>query len=254
MIRRFAHVEIGGMRSWALVDGDNLTLLAGDAPLGDFQTTDHVVPLAEAKLLAPAPAPSKILAVGLNYRSHLQGRPAPERPELFLKPPSALVGTGDAIVLPPDAEDAHFEGELVLVIGRRCRNVSPEQALDHVFGYTVGNDVSERRWQAGDKQWWRAKGCDTFAPVGPWIVQGLDVATLRIESRINGEPAQEAPLADLIFDVPTIVSFASRYMTLEAGDLIFTGTPGHTRAMRAGDVVEIEVTGIGKLSNPVQQP
>lgn len=252
MIRRYAHVEIGGLASWALVDGDTLTVLAGDAPFGDFQTTGHVVPLAEAKLLAPA-APSKILAVGRNYRSHLQGRPAPERPEFFFKPPSAIVGPGEAIVLPPDAEDAHFEGELVVVMGRRCRNVAPEAALDHVFGYTVGNDVSERRWQASDLQWWRAKGCDTFAPVGPWIVHGLDVAALRLTSRINGETAQEAPLTDLIFDLPTIVSQASRYLTLEPGDLIFTGTPGHTRAMRAGDVVEVEVSGIGTLSNPVRQ-
>lgn len=252
MIRRFARCEVGGLASWALVDGDHLRLLAGDAPFGDFQTTEHVVPRSEARLLAPA-APTKILAVGLNYRSHLQGRPAPERPELFLKPPSALVGPDEPIVLPPDAEDAHFEGELVVVIGRRCRHVTPEEALDHVFGYTVGNDVSERKWQAGDRQWWRAKGCDTFAPVGPWIVQGLDVRSLGLTSRINGEIAQEAPFSDLIFDVPTVVSFASRYLTLEPGDLVFTGTPGHTRAMRSGDVVEIEVAGIGTLSNPVRQ-
>lgn len=252
MIRRFARCEIGGLINWALVDGDHLILLAGDAPFGDFQTTEHVVPLADAKLLAPA-APTKIVAVGLNYRSHLQGRPAPDKPELFFKPPSAIVGPEAAIVLPPDATDAHFEGELVVVIGRRARHVTPEEALDHVFGYTVGNDVSERKWQAGDKQWWRAKGCDTFAPVGPWLVQGVDVPTLQLTSRINGEVAQEAPLSDLIFDVPTVVSFASRYLTLEPGDLVFTGTPGHTRAMRSGDRVEIEVTGIGKLSNPVRQ-
>lgn len=252
MIRRFARFEHAGQVHWGLIEQDDLRVLEGDAPFGDFRATGRVVPRTEARLLAPA-TPSKILAVGLNYRSHLQGRSAPERPELFLKPASALIGPGMPIALPPDATDAHFEGELVVVVGRRCRDVSPEAARACVFGYTVGNDVSERRWQAGDRQWWRAKGCDTFAPLGPWIVTGLEVPSLRLTSRINGELTQEAPLSDLIFDVPTVVSFASRYLTLEPGDLIFTGTPGHTRAMRSGDVVEVEVSGIGTLSNPVRQ-
>ncbi|HEY9856345.1 MAG TPA: fumarylacetoacetate hydrolase family protein [Stenomitos sp.] len=251
MIKKFARFEQGGLESWGLVEGDKLLVLAGDPLFGEFRTTDHTVPLSEVRLLAPA-KPPKILAVGLNYRSHLQGRPGPDKPELFFKPPSALVGPGADIVLPPDSEDVHYEGELVIVMGRRCRNVSPEQALDYVFGYTLGNDVSERRWQAGDRQWWRAKGCDTFAPVGPWIVQGLDVSAQTLRTRLNGEVVQEAPLTDLIFDVPTVVSFASRYLTLEQGDLIFTGTPGHTRAMHPGDVVEVEVSGIGTLRNPVR--
>lgn len=252
MIKRFARFEAGGLTSWGLVHEDRILMLSGDAPFGGFRTTEHFVPLSEVRFLAPV-NPSKILAVGLNYRSHLQGRPAPDKPELFFKPPSAVIGHDAEIVLPPDAEDVHFEGELVVVIGRRCRNVSPETALDYVFGYTCGNDVSERRWQAGDRQWWRAKGCDTFAPLGPYLVQGLDLSTASLSSRINGETAQAAPLSDLIFDVPTVVSFASRYLTLEPGDLIYTGTPGATRAMRPGDVVEVEVSGIGTLSNRVRQ-
>lgn len=252
MIKRFARFRHKGLVSWGLLDGDDLVMLAGEAPFGDFQTTRHVVPLSGVELLAPA-TPSKILAVGLNYRSHLQGRPAPDKPELFFKPPSAVVGPRADIVLPPDATDAHPEGELVVVVGRHCRNVSPNEALDYVFGYACGNDVSERKWQAGDRQWWRAKGSDTFAPVGPWIVQGLEPAAQTLSTRVNGETLQEAPLSDLLFDVPTVVSFASRYLTLEPGDLIYTGTPGHTRAMHAGDTVEIEVTGLGTLTNTVRQ-
>lgn len=252
MIKRFVRFELSGLVHWGLLDGESLLMLAGDAPFGSFRTTHRVVPLSLVKLLPPV-TPSKILAVGLNYRSHLQGRPAPGEPALFFKPPSAVIGHQDEIVLPPDATDVHPEGELVVVIGRRARHITPDHALEYVFGYACGNDVSERRWQADDLQWWRAKGSDTFASVGPWVVQGLDLASERITSRINGEVVQEAPLSDLLFDVSTVVSFASRYLTLEPGDLIYTGTPGHTRAMHAGDVIEIEISGIGTLRNAVRQ-
>ncbi|MBO9541220.1 fumarylacetoacetate hydrolase family protein [bacterium] len=246
---RFIRFELDGAPAWGETDGETVTVL--DGSIGAFTATARKVQFEGLRLLAPA-TPGKILAVGLNYRSHLQGRPAPARPELFYKPPSALVGPEEAILLPPDAADPHFEGELVVVMGKRARHVSPEEARSCVFGYTAGNDVSDRQWQANDRQWWRAKGCDTFAPLGPWIVSALSPDAV-IRTRAGGEVYQEAPLSDLIFDVAQVVSFASRYLTLEAGDLIFTGTPGHTRAMQPGETVEVEVTGLGTLRNPVRR-
>lgn len=252
MIRRYVRLELAGGPTWGVLAGDDVRILAGNPTTGNWAETPDVVPLAGAKLLAPA-TPGKILAVGRNYRSHLQGRPAPERPELFFKPPSAVVGPDEAIVLPPDAENTHCEGELVVVMGRRARNVSLEAALDHVFGYACGNDVSTRDWQNHDLQWWRAKGCDTYAPVGPWIATGLDPSAETLTTRIGSEVVQQGPLSDLLFDVPTVISFASRYLTLEPGDLVYTGTPGSTRAMQPGEIVTVEIPGIGALSNPVRR-
>lgn len=246
---RTIRFSLDGAPTWGETDGETVRILEGS--IGSLQQTGRTVPFEGLSLLAPA-TPGKILAVGLNYRSHLQGRSAPARPELFYKPPSALVGPAAPILLPPDATDAHFEGELVVVMGKQARNVTPDEALPRVFGYTAGNDVSERQWQAGDRQWWRAKGCDTFAPLGPWIVPSLAPDAV-IRTRAGGEVMQEAPLSDLIFDVAQVVSFASRYLTLEPGDLIFTGTPGHTRAMRPGETIEVEVTGLGTLRNPVER-
>jgi 2-keto-4-pentenoate hydratase/2-oxohepta-3-ene-1,7-dioic acid hydratase in catechol pathway len=202
----------------------------------------------------PHCAPSKILGVGLNYRSHLGGRELPPTPELFYKPPSALIASGESIVIPRDASDVHFEGELVVVIGRRVRNAPREEAAAAIFGVTCGNDVSDRGWQRGpqkDLQWWRAKGCDTFAPLGPAIVTGLDYGNLMLETRVNGKMAQRESTADLVHDCPSIVSWASRWVTLLPGDLIYTGTPGNTFALKPGDVVEVEIEGIGVLRNPV---
>ena len=200
-------------------------------------------PLGTVKLLYPC-EPSKILAVGRNYKSHLGDRQQPERPEMFYKPVSALQHPGGPIVIPPGAANVHFEGELVIVMGPRGT----------IFGLTCGNDVSERDWQNGphkDLQWWRAKGADTFAPLGPAIVTDLDYGNLMLETRLNGEVVQKQSTADLTFDGPAIVSWVSRWVTLVPGDVIYTGTPGNTRAMRPGDVVEVEIEGIGVLRNPV---
>ena len=211
-------------------------------------------PQAEAKLLAPC-EPTKILAVGLNYKSHLGGRPQPAHPEMFYKPVSALQDPGGPIVIPRDATDVHYEGELVIVIGKPTRNVSRDEAVAAIFGVTCGNDVSERNWQHGqgkDLQWWRAKGCDTFAPLGPAIVTGLDYGNLQLQTRLNGEVVQKQTTADLIFDCPAIVSWVSNWVTLMPGDVIYTGTPGSTRALKPGDVVEVEIERIGVLRNPVE--
>jgi 2-keto-4-pentenoate hydratase/2-oxohepta-3-ene-1,7-dioic acid hydratase in catechol pathway len=215
------------------------------------------MPLANLELLAPV-EPSKVIAVGLNYRSHIEeGRshigdsPVAEYPGLFAKFPTSIIGPDAEIIIPSDAGDVHYEGELVVVIGSTTKNVPIEDAADHIFGVTAGNDVSERAWQGADLQWVRAKGSDTFGPIGPAIVTGLDYNDLLVETRLNGETLQSESSEDLLFGVDYIVSYISRYVTLYPGDVIFTGTPGSTRAMKPGDVVEIEVQGVGVLRNTV---
>jgi len=208
-------------------------------------------PFAELKALAPA-APTKILAMAGNYRSHLKGeQPVPKNPEAFFKPPSALLEPEGMIVIPKGTEDVHYEGELVVVIGKKAKNVSRADALQYVHGYTCGNDVSARDWQKNDRQWWRAKGSDTFAALGPRIATGIDPSKLQLVTRLNGKEVQKASTADLIFDVAAIISFLSEHLTLLPGDLIYTGTPGQTSAMKPGDVVEVEIEKIGVLRNRV---
>ena len=250
---RFARFRYGRRRGYALVEGDLLRPIVGSL-FGAWRSAEESVPLSRVRLLAPV-RPSKILAVALNYRSHLQQfdqSSAPANPELFLKPPSAAIGPEEAIVLPAAAGRVDYEGELVAVIGRRARDLTPDEALAHVLGYTCGNDVSARDWQQGDLQWWRAKGCDTFAPIGPWIVTGLDPTNLELRTRVNGEVVQSINTSLLIYDVARLVSFASQAMTLEPGDILFTGTPGTTAPLKAGEVVEVDIGGIGVLRNPVE--
>ena len=203
----------------------------------------------------PPCEPTKILAVGLNYRSHLAGRPVPRTPELFLKPPSSLVASGEEIVIPKEAEDVHFEGEMAVVIGKKTKGADRVEAVKSIFGVTCGNDVSDRGWQKGERkdlQWWRAKGCDTFAPLGPAIAVGLDWSSLVLETRVNGRSVQRESTADLIHDAPAVVSWASQWITLLPGDVIYMGTPGTTFRLNPGDVVEVELEGVGILWNPVK--
>ena len=238
---------------YAILDGETVRPIAGDL-FGSRAETGATMPLSEVTLLAPC-QPGKILAVGLNYKSHLGGRPQPTRPEIFYKAVTSLQDPGGPIVTPRDATDLHYEGELVAVIGKPARNASVDEARAAIFGVTCGNDVSERNWQHGtgkDLQWWRAKGCDTFAPLGPAIVTGIDYGNLLLETRLNGESVQKQYTSDLIFDCPTIVSWISGWVTLLPGDIIYTGTPGNTRKMSPGDTVEVEIESIGVLSNPVQ--
>jgi len=226
---------------YGILDGDTVRELQGD--LFHHRETQVTHSLAEVKLLPPC-TPSKILAVGLNYRSHLNGRPAPASPEIFYKPPSCLIAAGDSIVIPKDAKNVHSEGELVIVIGPGTS----------IFGVTCGNDVSERDWQHGpskDLQWWRAKGADTFGPLGPAIVTGIDYSNLLLQTRINGETVQKQYTSDLMFDCPSIVKYVSQWVTLQPGDVIYTGTPGNTKKMNPGDTVEVEIEGIGVLQNRV---
>jgi 2-keto-4-pentenoate hydratase/2-oxohepta-3-ene-1,7-dioic acid hydratase in catechol pathway len=248
----FARFEIDGRRAYAIVNGGWIDELQGGV-FDNPQPTGRRFAMNDVKLLAPC-EPPKILAVGQNYISHLGARSVPSKPEMFYKPISSLQDPDGPIVLPPDAEDVHFEGELVVVMGKTVRHATPEVAAGAVFGVTCGNDVSDRNWQRGpgkDVQYWRAKGSDTFAPLGPWIVTDLDYSDLHLVTRVNGAIAQEQRTSDFIFDVPTVISFVSRYVTLTPGDLIYTGTPGNTRRMQPGDVVEVEIEGIGTLRNPV---
>ena len=246
---RFARYLAHGQVSYGVLDGDTLRELT-TSPFEEYRVTDHSHRLSEVKLLAPT-SPSKILAVGLNYSTHLHDRPAPVEPLIFLKTPSSLIGPGDTIIRPRDVETLDEEAELVIVIKDRCRNVTKEDALNHVVGYTCGNDVSAREWQRGDGQWWRAKSSDTFSPVGPYIVDDVDTGNMMLRARVNGKEVQGESTSFLIFDIPTIISWTSRRMTLEPGDLIFTGTPGTPAHLVAGDTVEVDIEGIGVLSNPV---
>ena len=246
---QYVRYEHQGTVRYGILDGDEVRELDGDL-FDSPSETGRTVALASVRLLAPV-EPSKVIAVGLNYRSHLGDRDPPPYPGLFAKFPTSIVGPGDEIVLPADAENVHYEGELVVVIGRRAQNVTAEAAHEYILGVTAGNDVSERGWQRADLQWFRAKGTDTFGPIGPTVATGLDYNDLLVETRLNGELRQSERSRDLLYDVDEIVSYVSRYVTLLPGDVIFTGTPGTTRAMQPGDVVEIEVEGVGVLRNTV---
>src|SRR5579864_1646668 len=238
--------------SYGILESETVHEIRGEL-FGDHQKTGKTYRLADVKLLYPC-EPPKILAVGLNYKSHIGDRKAPERPEIFYKPVTALQHPGDDIIIPASAKNVHYEGEMVLVVGKRVRRASTEEARAAIFGVTCGNDVSERDWQGGpdkDLQWWRAKGSDTFGPLGPVIVRGLDYGNLLLQTRLNGNVVQKQYTSDLIFDGPAIVSWISQYVTLTPGDVIYTGTPGHTNRMNEGDVVEVEIQGIGVLRNRV---
>jgi 2-keto-4-pentenoate hydratase/2-oxohepta-3-ene-1,7-dioic acid hydratase in catechol pathway len=248
-IVKYVRFQAAGRTAYGILEGQNIHELSGTI-FASPRRTGRTVRLADARLLAPC-EPSKVIAVGLNYRSHIGTRPVPTEPGLFAKYPTSIVGPGDDIVLPPDSKNAHYEGELVIVIGKTAKNVPVERAKEYVFGVTAGNDVSERDWQGADLQWLRAKASDTFAPLGPAIVTGLNYDDLLVQTRVNGETRQNERSKDLIFGVGPIVSYVSRYITLFPGDVIYTGTPQTTRAIKPGDVVEIEVEGVGVLTNKV---
>ena len=248
-VTRYVRYTEGATTAYGVLDGQTIRELSGNL-FGSRRLTGRTLRLDQVKLLAPV-VPGKVIAVGLNYLTHLGERPAATYPGLFAKMPTSIVGPDADVLYPADATNLHFEGELVVVIGRRAQNVSVADAPQYVFGVTAGNDISERDWQRADLQWFRAKASDTFGPLGPMIVTGLNYGDLLLQTRVNGEVLQSQRTKDLVFDVPTIVSYISRYVTLEAGDVIYTGTPGTTKAMKPGDVVEIEIEGIGVLRNKI---
>jgi 2-keto-4-pentenoate hydratase/2-oxohepta-3-ene-1,7-dioic acid hydratase in catechol pathway len=249
--QEFVRYQQGTTVSYGRLEGDQIVQLRG-APWVNATPTGVKVAKRSVKLLAPA-VPSKVIAVGLNYQTHLGERSAAAYPGLFAKMPTSIIADRDTVVLPPDANNVHYEGEMVLIIGKRAQNVPVDKAKEYVFGVTTGNDVSERDWQKSDLQWFRAKAADTFGPLGPVIVRGVNYDDLLLQTRLNGEVVQSQRTKDLIFSVAEIVSYISRYVTLEPGDVIYSGTPGTTRQMKAGDVVDVELENVGLLRNPVVQ-
>ena len=239
---------------YGVVDGNKLRRLAA-APFEGLAETGEIDPLPQAKLLAPVERP-RIFGAAYNYREHTleSGKKEPDAPVIFMKPSTASVGPGDAIVYPYDGEIVHYEGELCVVMGRTARHVSQEDALDHVLGYTCGNDVSDRVVQRRESAFGcllAGKGYDTFAPMGPFIATGLDPSRQRIITRVNGTVRQDGSTADLVFSVPFLIAYLSRFMTLLPGDVIMTGTPAGVGPLQVGDTVEVEIPGIGILSNEV---
>ena len=246
---KLARYEAHGETAYGVVEGDTVCQLTA-SPFEEYEVTDHTHALSEVRLLAPC-TPSKIYFMGGNYADHLGGEDPPAFPQVYIKTPNSIIGPGDTIVVPGRAGRVQEEAELVAVIGRPCRNVSEADALDYVLGYTCGNDVSARDWQRSDPTFWRAKASDTFSPIGPYIVTGLDPAKLTIKARVNGEQVQDCKTSDLIFDTAACISYISQSVTLEPGDIIYTGTGGTQVDLKQGDVVEIEIEEIGILSNPV---
>lgn len=234
---------------WIL--GDQIGPIEGEI-FGTFQRDEAKIPLASTRLLPPT-TPSKIVCVGRNYAAHAKehGAEVPKVPLIFMKPPSALIGHQQEIVLPQQSQQIEHEAELAVVIGAPGRWINPEEAHAHVFGYTIANDVTARDLQRSDGQWTRAKGFDTFCPLGPWIETEFDPADAVVTCHVNGEMRQMASTRDMIFSVQQLIAFISSVMTLETGDLILTGTPAGVSPLNPGDSVEVTIEGLGTLTNPV---
>jgi len=219
----------------------------------EFQRLEVTEPLDSVKLLAPV-VPSKIICVGRNFVAHAREHKVevPEVPLIFLKPPSSVIGPGQPIQLPPQSERVEHEAELVVVIGKRGHRISPDEAFDYISGYTIGNDVTARDLQNKDNQWTRGKGFDTFCPVGPWIETELDPSDALITCYVNNEMRQMGSTRDMVFNIRQLIAYVSSVMTLVPGDLVFTGTPAGVGPLSAGDVVQVNIEGIGSLSNPIE--
>ena len=238
---------------WILSQGEELLVgpLEG-TPFGEFRRLEAIHPMSNVRLLSPI-LPGKIICVGRNYAAHAKEHNAevPEVPLLFLKPPSSIIGPNEKIILPPQSQQVEHEAELVVVIGKRGRWIAPDEVMQHILGYTVGNDVTARDLQRRDGQWTRGKGFDTFCPIGPWIETEFDPADGVIACYVNGEMRQMASTRDMVFSVRQLIAFASSIMTLEPGDILMTGTPSGVAPLLAGDVVEVSIEGLGTLRNPV---
>lgn len=252
-IARFSHDQ--AIRYGIIDDGD-LVVLDGDPLYSGFEPTGERVPLADATLLAPVIPRSKVVAVGKNYRDHAaeMGGEAPAEPLLFLKPNTSVIGPGDSVIFPKQSQRIDFEGELAIVIGGIAKNVSADRADEVIFGYTIANDVTARDLQESDGQWARAKGFDTFCPLGPYIETEFSFEGATIETRVDGEVRQHAPLSDMVHSIGAIVEYASAVWTLLPGDVILTGTPAGIGPFTDGQVVEVEVSGIGILRNTGRRP
>lgn len=241
---RFRH---GETVAWGDLDGDTVHLRASMTG----ERTGETAPLSDVTLLAPA-EPTKIVCVGRNYLDHIKELgndkgDLPTEPGIFLKGPNTLAAPGERVAYPDWTENFHFEGELALVIGRRAKDLTPERALGHVLGYTCGLDLTARDKQSSDLQWFRAKGADQFCPLGPWLETDLDPTDVRVSTRVNGETRQDGRTSQMIFDVPTVLAYVTRFVTLEVGDVVLTGTPSGVGPLSRGDRVDVEVQGVGVL-------
>ncbi len=247
---RFLHQ---GRPSHGMLNGDEVVQLEGDF-FNPFRPLRTFHAFSQIQLLPPC-SPSKIVAIGLNYRDHAKelNFPVPDTPVLFLKPPTTVIGPGEAVLYPAASSQVDYEAELGIVMKDRARNISPADARDHILGYTCANDVTARDLQKKDRQWTRAKSFDTFCPVGPWIETDLNPDDLLIESYLNGERRQSSRTSQFIFTADYLVSFVSGIMTLEPGDLIITGTPAGVGSMKPGDEIEVRIEGIGSLMNTVRR-
>lgn len=249
---RIARFSFNGEPKFGIVDGPELVVLKGHPLVNGYETTGERIALKEVKLLAPT-IPSKIVCIGKNYADHVaeMGREVNPEPTIFFKPSSAIIGPGDSIVLPAQSEQVELEAELAIVIGQLTKSVTQADAMKHVWGFTIANDVTARDLQATDDQWARAKGFDTFCPLGPWIETEFVPDGQVVESRIGGDTKQQASIDLMLHNVPKIISYVSENMTLLPGDVILTGTPAGISKISAGQIVECEIEGIGTLLNPV---
>jgi 2-keto-4-pentenoate hydratase/2-oxohepta-3-ene-1,7-dioic acid hydratase in catechol pathway len=249
---KVARFSNGGEPRFGIVDGPELVVLKGHPLVAGYQTTGERIPLKELKLLAPT-IPSKIVCIGKNFADHAAeiGEEITDEPLIFFKPSSAIIGHGDAIVIPPQSKQVELEAELCLVIGKLAKNVSEEEALEYLWGVTIANDVTARDLQFGDGQWARSKAFDTFCPLGPWVETEFVPDSQVIESRINGEVRQNVAISEMVHKIPFIISYVSKNMTLLPGDIILTGSPAGISVINTGDMIECEIEGIGILSNPV---
>jgi 2-keto-4-pentenoate hydratase/2-oxohepta-3-ene-1,7-dioic acid hydratase in catechol pathway len=258
MSAKWCRFETGGKTSYGRIEGDSVVAVDG-APWGAHTASAQKHALSSVKLLIPT-VPSTFFCVGINYREHIiaaakrrgEEPKFPQKPDIGYRANNALCAHDDPIIKPKDAGEVfQYEGELVAVIGKQARNVSADKALDHVFGWTIGNDVSERTWQRNDRTMWRAKNSDTFKPMGPWIVTDLDYRGMTTTIRLNGEVVDRFGTADMIHDVETYIAEVSKYCTLYPGDVVWMGTDGSPRNMKPGDLCEVDITGIGTLRNRV---
>ena len=255
MTERIARFEHQGAEGYGVLAGDGMLDLLEGPGYDGLVRTGGLAALADVRLLAPVANP-RLIGVGLNYAAHAaeSGHDPPDQPILFQLPATAVCNPGDGIVYPGQGEVVHYEGELAAVIGTAARRVSADRALEHVFGYTIGNDVSERVIQKAEMDngcLLIGKGFDTFKPLGPWIATGLDPSDLQLTTRLNGRVVQSTSTADLIFSVAELIEYLSAAVTLLPGDVIMTGTPSGVGELQPGDAVEIEIEGIGVLRNPV---
>jgi 2-keto-4-pentenoate hydratase/2-oxohepta-3-ene-1,7-dioic acid hydratase in catechol pathway len=249
---KVARFSNGAEPRFGIVDGPELVVLKGHPLVAGYQTTGERVPLKEVKLLAPT-IPSKIICIGKNFADHAAeiGEEVTEEPLIFFKPSSAIIGHGDAIVIPPQSKQVELEAELCLVIGKLAKNVSVDKAMEYLWGVTIANDVTARDLQFGDGQWARSKGFDTFCPLGPWVETEFLPDGQVIESRVNGEVRQNVAISEMVHSIPNIISYVSKNMSLLPGDIILTGSPAGISVIKSGDMIECEIEGIGILSTPV---